>query len=710
MTKPAKTPQPLPPLARLFPDLPPEAAEAPAFDFEGLAKTLAELAVNPDNRTPFTVVVKGGWGRGKTTLLRRAKWLLEHPGEVVAAPGLRRVETLWFNAWKYPDEDTVLAGLLGALLDRFQKGKLLEQLKLLVDSYKGSIVGKVLLLAAPAPLKSLLGGDRPRSRFSPVEEKRAFHDTFRDLFNQVSRLLFDPTAAIRDTGGLAEAALWTPERQRKETLAIFLDDLDRCRQERVAEVLEAINLFLDLPGVCFYLGLDWRRLVAALPEPVRAQGDQYLEKIVQITLDLPTVSAASAAGYIASLVRGTHLAAVLGVEAGESGEGKEVAVVAEALGSLHPRHIKRFLNDLSMTLAVLRNAERLGPGEEQIPEAAVLGWHLLSEVLPAEKWREVRALPSNAKVFLQSAAVEAKGEKEGELPEEWRRIRESGLGEGHLASLAGLNERQLHVLVYLASPPVAEVRGRAVSARADLLDLESAAWVPLEGGTFEMGSASGGPDERPVHRVTLSPFRISLYPVTNADYALYVQEAGKAPPGHWAEGKMPEGKENHPVVNVSWSDAEAFCTWQTRRLNGAGAKGAAQLPTEAQWEFAARGVAGREYPWGEEPPDEQRANFGGQVGDTTPVGSYPLGATPEGIQDLAGNVWEWCRDWKGSYPGDEQRDPTGPEWGRSRVLRGGAFGFVPGPLRGASRRGAHPGARDDDVGFRVVWLSAAGLG
>jgi len=289
-----------PRLARLFPDLPVDDGVALAFDFEGPARTLAELALNPENRTPFTVVVKGGWGRGKTTLLKRAKWLLEHPGEVTEEPGLRRVETLWFNAWKYPCEDTVLAGLLGALLDRLHKGDLGDQLKALVDSYKGSLLKAVLYMAAPAPLKDLLAEGGLASRFSPAEEKRAFHDTFRHLFSQVSRLLFDPKLAVRDGGGLAEEALWTPERQRKETLAIFLDDLDRCRPERVAEVLEAINLFLDLPGVCFYLGLDWGRLVTALPEAVRGHEEAYLEKIVQVALDLPAVSAAAAAGYVES--------------------------------------------------------------------------------------------------------------------------------------------------------------------------------------------------------------------------------------------------------------------------------------------------------------------------------------------------------------------------------------------------------------------------
>lgn len=535
-----------PELARLFPDRPVDDGEELQFDFEGPARTLAELALNPDNRTPFTVVVKGGWGRGKTTLLRRAKWLLEHADEVAPAAARRRVETLWFNAWKYPCEDTVLAGLLGALLDKLHKGSLGEQLKVLIDEYKGSLVGKVLYLAAPAPVKDLFGGEGLRSRFSPVAEKRAFHDTFRSPFGQVSRLLFDPAAAVRDTAGLSEEALWTPDRARRETLAVFLDDLDRCRAERVAEVLEAINLFLDLPGVCFYLGIDWYRLVAALPEPVRAQGDQYLEKIVQVALDLPAVSAGGAEGYIRTLVGGSRLGEVLVV--GGEPAGGSAGAVAEALASRHPRHVKRFLNDFALTLAVLRNAGKLGQGAEQVPEGAVLAWHLLPELLPAEKWREVRALTVNARTFLRQEAERSNEEAveagEGMAPG-------MRLGAPQLATLSGLTDGQLHLLVHLASPAATEIRGRPAAGRVDLFDLDGDAWVHLPGGTFTMGSEHGEQRERPVHRVTLSPFAISRFPVTNGDYAVYVLEAGKRPPDHWEEGKVP----------VAWSATR----WSTSR-------------------------------------------------------------------------------------------------------------------------------------------------
>ncbi len=481
-------------LARVFPDHPLREQELD-LGFEGFARTLAELAWNPDNSTPFTVVVRGGWGRGKTTLLRRAQWLLENPGKPESNPpaGVRKVRTLWFNAWKYPDDDTILAGLLGAAIDELRKGGMLDQLKHLVGSYKSATLKALFGLAAPAPLRDLILGDGPESRYAPAHEKRAFHDTFRDLFNEVSRLLFELQPAFRDTGGLTEAQLWSPETQRREVLAVFLDDLDRCRRERVVEVIEAINLFLDLPGVCFFLGIDWERLVEVLPETVQGQADQFLEKVVQVAFDLPEVSPSGAEGYVTGLLEGSDLARVLG-SGGERGS-EDVRVLARALETRHPRHVKRFLNDLSMTLAVLRNTGKLGEGEEELPEPAVVAWHLLSEILPADRWREVRALPQNLRKFLldmerletEDSAEGTAGEKEA--PPEWARIRASGLPERHLKVLRELSDRQRHLLVYFATPPAVEApKARPVSGKRDLFDLGSGAWLEIPGGSFWMGA------------------------------------------------------------------------------------------------------------------------------------------------------------------------------------------------------------------------------
>ncbi len=199
-------------------------------------------------------------------------------------------------------------------------------------------------------------------------------------------------------------------------------------------------------------------------------------------------------------------------------------------------------------------------------------------------------------------------------------------------------------------------------------------------------------DESP-RQVTVAGFVLGRYPVTVQEYRSFVVEGGYEAsnrdawdPAGWSwrerEGVREPGfweeqlrHRNRPVTGVSWFEADAYCRWRGGRL-----------PTEAEWELAARGAEGRRYPWGPEDPDATRSNFGSRVGHPTPVGIYPLGATPEGVQDLGGNVWEWCRS----------------EEGAARVLRGGSDFSYRGDVRAAARGGYGPGNRDDGVGFRVV--------
>jgi formylglycine-generating enzyme required for sulfatase activity len=215
-------------------------------------------------------------------------------------------------------------------------------------------------------------------------------------------------------------------------------------------------------------------------------------------------------------------------------------------------------------------------------------------------------------------------------------------------------------------------------------------WKAVPGGTFTMGESDVlGPNEGAPHLVEVSAFLIQQHEVTNEEYRRFN-------PRHL----FPAGEERHPVANVSWYEAAGYAAWL-----------GASLPTEAQWEYAARGTgsrSGRRYPWGNESPDQTRAVYESQ--STAPVGSRPAGPTPEGLDDMAGNVWEWCRDAFGPYSPDDSHDPLGPtpraQKGREsvvRVLRGGSFNHAEYSLRAASRLSYTPAVcRGDLIGFRLV--------
>ena len=232
-------------------------------------------------------------------------------------------------------------------------------------------------------------------------------------------------------------------------------------------------------------------------------------------------------------------------------------------------------------------------------------------------------------------------------------------------------------------------------------------WVDIPAGEFTMGG-DGEYDGKPVHRLHRERFQIGLVPITNTQYHLFVAATEHEPPKHWEDGRVPRGLESHPVVYVSWHDAMAYCRW----LAGVTGK-PITLPSEAQWEKAARGDRDqRAYPWGDE-WDETRCNTR-ELGldGTTPVGIFPDGASPYGCLDMAGNVWEWTRSLWGSGRSDlEFKYPYDPRDGREnleagddvhRVLRGGSFFSNRYNARCAYRFRYYPGSVWYDRGFRVV--------
>ncbi|HEC19756.1 MAG TPA: formylglycine-generating enzyme family protein [Gammaproteobacteria bacterium] len=189
--------------------------------------------------------------------------------------------------------------------------------------------------------------------------------------------------------------------------------------------------------------------------------------------------------------------------------------------------------------------------------------------------------------------------------------------------------------------------------------------VLIPAGEFIMGSDSRLPDEGPQHRVTLPAFYIDKYEVTNLQYKKFNDATHGRSPRHWRNRTFPPGKADHPVVYVTWDNANDYCHWAGKRL-----------PTDAEWEKAARGTDGRMFPWGDE-FDTAKANTPvrwqeiGQFGDTTPVGAFGEGKSPYGVYDMSGNVWEWTASWYKAYPGN--KTPSESYGERYKTLKGGSW-------------------------------------
>jgi formylglycine-generating enzyme required for sulfatase activity len=239
--------------------------------------------------------------------------------------------------------------------------------------------------------------------------------------------------------------------------------------------------------------------------------------------------------------------------------------------------------------------------------------------------------------------------------------------------------------------------------------------VLIPAGTFLMGSENGGPFERPVHEVFLDDFWMDETPVTNEQFAEFVHDTGyetkaertggawgyragefsHVPNLSWRNYALP-GREKHPLVLVSWNDAQAYARWADKRL-----------PSEAEWEKAARGgLVGKLYPWGDEEPNGTQSNFAqtpSEIVPTTPVKQFaPNGY---GLHDMVGNVWQWCADWYGEhyYAESPIKNPQGPKTGQHRVRRGGSWNVIQAfRLRAANRGAMEAQSFVPNVGFRCA--------
>jgi formylglycine-generating enzyme required for sulfatase activity len=249
--------------------------------------------------------------------------------------------------------------------------------------------------------------------------------------------------------------------------------------------------------------------------------------------------------------------------------------------------------------------------------------------------------------------------------------------ESEEANFLDLTPEQLRAYIYLTSRAAPQPTPEEVVREALEPQL-----VHIPAGEFLMGTREEDVDaiakeygvehkyitrEAPQRKVFVEEFEIGKYPVTNFEYQAFVQDTDHKPPRHWEGDQYPEGLGDHPVVNVSWHDAVAYCEWLSEKTGRS-----YRLPSEAEWEKAARGADGRQFPWGDE-WDASRCNTReGGPGTTTSVGQYSSeGDSLYGVADMAGNVWEWCADWFQAYEGNRFLDEDYGE--KYKVLRGGSW-------------------------------------
>jgi formylglycine-generating enzyme required for sulfatase activity len=223
--------------------------------------------------------------------------------------------------------------------------------------------------------------------------------------------------------------------------------------------------------------------------------------------------------------------------------------------------------------------------------------------------------------------------------------------------------------------------------------------IEIPEGLFTMGfdGTQALEDERPKHQVWLPAFFMDLHEVTTAQYAAFLAATNRLAPWQWNTVELSQHSDR-PVIGVDWSDADAYCRWNGRRL-----------PTEAEWEKSARGTDGRLYPWGNRVPSNDLANFAlgarfsySQV--LMPVQSYEQGKSPYGLYQMAGNVWEWVQDWYAAnyYEVSPEQSPQGPEQGQFKVLRGGSWSDLPKYLLTYGRFKLSPETRNSYTGFRCA--------
>ncbi len=749
-------------------DLP---TDTDALDFQPYVDTLVDVCKSAS--TPLTIGVFGGWGSGKTSLMKMVRKGL--PKEFTVA---------WFDAWKYDKEETLWRAFLLSVLSAMQFAKKLsddEHSKLTTMLYRaldleksGGVtidLAKFFPKLAQGAMQiglSFLPGGTALSKLVEELQKAGTENISQNAFDAIQRertkIHIEQVRFLEQFQEQFARLVKDRVAAKNGRLVVFVDDLDRCLPEKAVEVLEAIKLFVDAPGCVFVLGLDQEVIARGVEIRYKdfqqkdganqINGAKYLEKIIQLPFQIPPVERTDMGEFVNGL--------------SADWPDKECPnIFAEGLGE-NPRQIKRTVNVFLMLWKLAEKREKKLQGRiKPIRLAKVVAiqtiypelYSLLKEtpryLRELEEYYRAENQKDEQQRFLDSwkgkpveelLALSGELERERERREtlsEKEKIAEKSIPKVDLPpALSSFISRQAVRKILTLHPPELpdanfveltpdELRlyftltRRAEAPQAVPADTAHRVFEPqmvcIPEGKFLMGTTSeqaqqvlkeSGNDEnsqiqlgweQPQHSVELSEYSIGKYPATNREYQAFVREAKYKSPQGWDGDQYPPEKGDHPVVRVSWDDAQEYCKWLSKKANKT-----YRLPTEAEWEKAARGDKdARVFPWGDE-FDPKKANTDkAGIGDTSPVGQFsPQGDSPYGCVDMAGNIWEWCTDWfnENEYKNRKEvvKDPQGPDNGIGRVLRGGSFINKYRSVRCARRNWDRRNYVNMGFGFRVV--------
>jgi formylglycine-generating enzyme required for sulfatase activity len=735
-----------------------QVTEIDALDFTPYVDTLADIIQT--GNTPLTIGVFGTWGSGKTSLMRMVKNKI--PDDFTIA---------WFDAWKYDKEESLwrafLLCVLTALKERArQLGKPFEEYEKLQSLlYRDMEIEKVGGVTIDlAKLGGVAAKGLAQISLSFIPGLSTLTKLVEELQSGVAKDVDEATSAIRRerTKIYIEQIQFLEQFQTRfrelvqehvkpNRFVVFIDDLDRCLPEKAIGVLEAIKLFLDVENCVFVIGLDQEVIARGIEMKYKelgakhegdtqphftVEGVRYLEKIIQLPFQIPPVEQANMGDFVKGLIA--------------KWPRDECSVVFAKSLEGNPRLVKRTVN----TFLLLWNlAERRRLDIAPICLAKVVAIQAIAPrlyELIKNNHTLLRDIESNfraevlAEKVTYSYTSSSKNLKKGQasssqLPQDLLNLINKtpsvievfklfiNLDDANFTSNTYDELKAYFTLTRrteIIHPPVSQkpAQSNRVSQPLAQQPVFEPQMVKIPSGKSFIGSTpeqinqflKDGADESvilseyPQHTLDLPDYYIGKYLITNAQYKVFVQSAGYKAPDDWEGSQFSQGKDAHPVINVTWNDAVAYCEWLKQKTGKI-----YRLPSEVEWEKAARGEDGRIWPWAGGFNRDATNTREIQIGTTTPVGQFsPLGDSIYGCVDMIGNVWEWTlslwgENWEKpnfGYPYilNDERENIDAKQAIARVIRGGSFNDSHVYARCAARGGGFPNTSIGCYGFRVA--------